>query len=152
MRDSVPNARYSSVCNVLRQWSISLIPTYRLYDIKNEQKVGMLLQKRADTRGVGISNAPINVSPHPPPLPGEVRQSRGFDLIKIQLPHPPGKLQIQIPSSYTGHGAYTGSDRGFDANGTSQYCCIVINGSGIQRNRRVRRRECRPRYGCHRRR
>ena len=30
MRDSVPNARYSSVCNVLRQWSISLIPTYRV--------------------------------------------------------------------------------------------------------------------------
>ena len=29
MRDSVPSARYSSYCNVLRQWSISLIPTYR---------------------------------------------------------------------------------------------------------------------------
>ena len=35
MRDSVPSTRYSSVCNVLRQWNISLIPTYRvgrLYD------------------------------------------------------------------------------------------------------------------------
>ena len=31
MRDSVPSVRYSSVCNVLRQWSISLIPTYRVY-------------------------------------------------------------------------------------------------------------------------
>ena len=31
MRDSVPSASYSSVCNVLRQWSISLIPTYRVY-------------------------------------------------------------------------------------------------------------------------
>ena len=31
MRDSVPRARYSSVCNVLRQWNISLIPTYRVY-------------------------------------------------------------------------------------------------------------------------
>ena len=31
MRDSVPSARYSSVCNVLLQWSISLIPTYRVY-------------------------------------------------------------------------------------------------------------------------
>ena len=30
MRDSVPSARYSSVCNVLLQWSISLIPTYRV--------------------------------------------------------------------------------------------------------------------------
>ena len=29
--DSVPSASYSSVCNVLRQWSISLIPTYRVY-------------------------------------------------------------------------------------------------------------------------
>ena len=27
MRDSVPSASYSSVCNVLRQWNISLIPT-----------------------------------------------------------------------------------------------------------------------------
>ena len=31
MRDNVPSVRYSSVCNVLRQWSISLIPTYRVY-------------------------------------------------------------------------------------------------------------------------
>ena len=31
MRDSVPSARYSSVCNVLRQWRIWLIPTYKLY-------------------------------------------------------------------------------------------------------------------------
>ena len=37
MCDSVPSARYSSVCNVLRQWRIWLIPTYRvgrLYDRK----------------------------------------------------------------------------------------------------------------------
>ena len=44
-------------------------------------------------------NAPINVS-HPP---GEVRQSRGFDLIRIQLSHPPGNIRIPIPPSYTGH-------------------------------------------------
>ena len=31
MHDSVPSTRYSSVCNVLRQWNISLIPTYRVY-------------------------------------------------------------------------------------------------------------------------
>ena len=31
MRVSVPSTRYSSVCNVLLQWSISLIPTYRVY-------------------------------------------------------------------------------------------------------------------------
>ena len=36
MRESVPTARYSPVCNVLRQWKTSLILTYRvgrLYDI-----------------------------------------------------------------------------------------------------------------------
>ena len=36
MRDSVPSVRYSSVCNVLHLWRISLIPTYwvyQLYDI-----------------------------------------------------------------------------------------------------------------------
>ena len=31
MRGSVPRARYSSVCNELRQWRIWLIPTYRVY-------------------------------------------------------------------------------------------------------------------------
>ena len=31
MRESVPSASYSSVCNVLRQWNIPLIPTYRVY-------------------------------------------------------------------------------------------------------------------------
>ena len=31
MRDSVPSARYSSVCNVLHQRRIGLIPTYRIY-------------------------------------------------------------------------------------------------------------------------
>ena len=30
MSDSVPSAKYSSVCNELRQWSISLISTYSL--------------------------------------------------------------------------------------------------------------------------
>ena len=31
MRDSVPNARYSPICNVLRQWKTLLIPIYRVY-------------------------------------------------------------------------------------------------------------------------
>ena len=31
MRDSLPNARYSPICNVLRQWKTSLIPIYRVY-------------------------------------------------------------------------------------------------------------------------
>ena len=33
MRDSVPSARYSSICNVLRQWKTSLIPIYRVYGL-----------------------------------------------------------------------------------------------------------------------
>ena len=33
MRDSAPSARYSSVCNVLSLWRISLIPTYRVYQL-----------------------------------------------------------------------------------------------------------------------
>ena len=44
-----------------------------------------------------LCNAPINVSP---PLPGEVGQSWGFELIRIQLPHTPGNVRIQI---LTGH-------------------------------------------------
>ena len=31
MRENVPTARYSPVCNVLRQWKTSLILTYRVY-------------------------------------------------------------------------------------------------------------------------
>ena len=40
MRESVPTARYSPVCSVLRQWKTSLILTYRvyrLYDIYSPQ-------------------------------------------------------------------------------------------------------------------
>ena len=33
MRESVPIARYSPVCNVLRQWKTSLILTYRVYQL-----------------------------------------------------------------------------------------------------------------------
>ena len=33
MRDSVPSPRYSAICNVLRQWKTSLIPTYRVYQL-----------------------------------------------------------------------------------------------------------------------
>ena len=40
------------------------------------------------------------LAPTPHPLPGEVRQSWGFDLIRIQLLHPPGNVRIQI---LTGH-------------------------------------------------
>ena len=59
MRDSVPSTRYSSVCNVLRQWNILLIPTYRVYRLydndsknsnnesndKNNNASGIYLQK-----------------------------------------------------------------------------------------------------------
>ena len=38
MRDSVPSASYSSVCNVLRQWNIPLTPTYRVYRLYDMHK------------------------------------------------------------------------------------------------------------------
>ena len=37
MRGSVPSARYSPICNVLRQWKTSLIPIYKKH-FKNEQR------------------------------------------------------------------------------------------------------------------
>ena len=40
MRDSVPSPRYSTVCNVLRQWKTSLIPTYRVYPLYDKDVVG----------------------------------------------------------------------------------------------------------------
>ena len=41
MHNSVPSASYSSVCYVLRQWSISLIPTYiyRVYRLYNRVSI-----------------------------------------------------------------------------------------------------------------
>ena len=67
MRDSVPIPRYSPVCNVLRQWKTSLIPTYRIYRLydsykpknilKNEQRSrDVAAKKRANTSGVGKIN------------------------------------------------------------------------------------------------
>ena len=41
MRDSVPNPRYSPVCNVLRQWKTSLIPTYRVYRLYDSSVGGL---------------------------------------------------------------------------------------------------------------
>ena len=46
MGDSVPSARYSSVCNVLRLWNISLIPTYsvyRFYDTESDSMINYTL-------------------------------------------------------------------------------------------------------------
>ena len=40
MRESVPTARYSPVCNVLRQWKTSLILTYRVYRLYDTETTG----------------------------------------------------------------------------------------------------------------
>ena len=45
-RDSVPRAKYSSVCNVLRQWRIWLNPTYRVYRLYDIAKIGSLNRLR----------------------------------------------------------------------------------------------------------
>ena len=54
MRDSVPSASYSSVCNVLRQWNISLIPTYRvyrLYDYVLRMGLGEKIESHSNMNG-----------------------------------------------------------------------------------------------------
>ena len=38
MRESVRTARYSPVCNVMRQWKTSLILTYRVYRLYDKNK------------------------------------------------------------------------------------------------------------------
>ena len=38
MRESVPSARYSPICNALRQWKTSLIPIYRVYRLYDNKK------------------------------------------------------------------------------------------------------------------
>ena len=48
MRESVPIARYSPVCNVLRQWKTLLILTYRvyrLYDYITNKNISLQLCK-----------------------------------------------------------------------------------------------------------
>ena len=52
MRDSVPSASYSSVCNVLRQWNIPLIPTYRVYRLYDIMHT--ILLKRNNKTGTNI--------------------------------------------------------------------------------------------------
>ena len=42
MRESVPTARYSPVCNVLRQWKTSLILTYRVYRLYDIDTGGVI--------------------------------------------------------------------------------------------------------------
>ena len=51
MRESVPTARYSPVCNVLRQWKTSLILTYRVYRLYDISKEWRCINE--DQRGAG---------------------------------------------------------------------------------------------------
>ena len=46
MRESVPTARYSPVCNVLRQWKTSLILTYRVYRLYDDTIIIIVTQNR----------------------------------------------------------------------------------------------------------
>ena len=54
MRDSVPSARYLSVCNVLCQWRIWLIPTYRVYRLYDTEDFS------SSTVSVGLAQARPN--------------------------------------------------------------------------------------------
>ena len=56
MRDSVPSPRYSPVCNVLRQWKTSLIPTYRVYRLYGKKKMNKKAKWRLFTsRGAHLN-------------------------------------------------------------------------------------------------
>ena len=67
MRDSVPSTRYSSVCNVLNQWRIWLIPTYRVYQLYDNISVwhnyphSELVVKRGSPscRGYSVQPSPL---------------------------------------------------------------------------------------------
>ena len=48
-----------------RTTTVTLAARMRAARVKNDQKVGMLLQKRTDTRGVGISSMYTSLQPHP---------------------------------------------------------------------------------------
>ena len=57
MRDSVPSARYSPVCNVLRQWKTSLIPIYRVYRLDDKCAAGRRSERGLGNGGGGWSGA-----------------------------------------------------------------------------------------------
>ena len=72
MRGSVSSARYSPICNVLRQWKTSLIPIYRLYRLYDYKLLILfiyifqaVLRARAvnarATRNVQTSDRPVEV-------------------------------------------------------------------------------------------
>ena len=62
MRDSVPSARYSPVCNVLRQWKTSLIPTYRVYRLYDSYYSPVDLRDSVLTSDARLHVNPIHFS------------------------------------------------------------------------------------------
>ena len=54
MRDSVPSARYSPICNVLRQWKTSLIPIHRVYRLYDKIIFKSTAKYEADPDGVHL--------------------------------------------------------------------------------------------------
>ena len=66
MRDSVPSVSYSSVCNVLRQWNISLIPTYRVYRLYDDSMIestdSMIIMYHIATKEYIIPGLPVGGS------------------------------------------------------------------------------------------
>ena len=58
MRDSVPSPRYLLVCNVLRQWKTSLIPTYRVYRLYDKRMFVSLSES--------VSQLPVQSGSKPP--------------------------------------------------------------------------------------
>ena len=75
MRDSVPSARYSSVCNVLRQLRIWLIPTYRVYRLYNIVGVSIFFTGQPHKHPSHLEYAP-SISPYSVERKANIRQLR----------------------------------------------------------------------------
>ena len=75
MRNSVPSARYSSVCNVLRQWKTSLILTYRVYRLYDSYSYS----SPAYSDSVLSSDARLHVNPI------DVQCANGFSVTRPSL-------------------------------------------------------------------
>ena len=66
MRDSIHSSRYSPVCNVLRQWKNSLVPTYRVYRLYDTtfQNAGNLIFFPVRSSKVDTSMTDLRRSTH----------------------------------------------------------------------------------------
>ena len=83
MHDSVTSVKYSSICNVLRLWKTSLIPTYRVSMISKQSHVQhILLCPRMSRDNLGHPNnqytVPAMISEDIPGHPSQLQYIHTF--------------------------------------------------------------------------